>query len=499
MTERVRVRYAPSPTGYPHVGNIRTALFNWLYARHTNGDFILRIEDTDKSRTMDGALEAIFESLRWLGLDWDEGPEVGGPHAPYIQSERLLLYQNAAQSLLEKGRAYTCYCTPSELSEMRRSQQHKGLPPGYDGRCRTLTKIERENKNSSGLNHVVRFLIPNDASPVTTYDVIRGGVTVNPSTLDDFVILKSDHYPTYHLANVVDDHEMNITHVLRGDEWLPSAPRHLLLYKSLGYEPPIFAHLPIILGPDRAKLAKRHGAASLLEYQEMGYLPDTVENFLALLGWSFNDKDEIFSKDELIANFSIDRILKSPAMFNVEKLNWLNGVYIRNLSIERFSGYLEDALNKIRADHPFSEEWIESVTPQYLQSIIPLIQERLKKINPEEIWDLFSFFFVKTPEYRVKTLIPKGLDAQNTQLILTETLESLDALEQFDEGNIENVMRSLAGKLNMKTGHLFGAVRIAITGRTDAPPLFETLAALGKERVLYRIKYTLTQLDTEEI
>ena len=498
MTERVRVRYAPSPTGDPHVGNIRTALFNWLYARHTGGTFILRIEDTDQSRSVEGALEAIFASLEWLGLDWDEGPRIGGPHAPYVQSERLPLYQEAAQTLLQQGHAYTCYCTPEELAEMRKAQQQRGEAPGYDRRCRTLSNAQRKAKESSGLSHVVRFMIPTEGAPITTHDMVRGDVTVNPSTLDDFVILKSNGFPTYHLANVVDDHEMEVTHVLRGDEWLPSAPRHLLLYEALGHKPPAFAHLPIILGPDRAKLAKRHGAAALLEYRAMGYLPDALGNFLALLGWSLDDKTEIMSRAELVSHFSPERILKSPAVFNMEKLTWMNGLYIRQLSEEALAERLKAALDDLRDTQAGPKEMPDSLDPGYVRAVVPLVQDRLKTLEGKEVWDLLSFLFVETPEYRVSPPVPKGMDGPSTRAALEEAREALQRLDRFDADSLEGVLRPLAERLGLKTGQLFGAIRIATTGRADAPPLFDTLAVLGKERVVYRLEYAMDLLAGAE-
>ena len=499
MTERVRVRYAPSPTGDPHVGNIRTALFNWLYARHTGGTLVLRIEDTDQSRSVPGALEAIFASLEWLGLDWDEGPRVGGPHAPYVQSERLSLYREAVQTLLREGHVYRCYCTPDELAEMRKAQQQRGESPRYDRRCRTLSDAQRVEKESAGLSYVVRFMTPTEDPPITTHDMVRGDVAVNPSTLDDFVILKSDGFPTYHLANVVDDHEMDITHVLRGDEWLPSAPRHLLLYKALGYEPPAFAHLPIILGPDRAKLAKRHGAAALLEYRTMGYLPDALSNFLALLGWSLDDKTEIMSRAELVSHFSVERILKSPAVFNIEKLSWMNGLYIRQLSEDALAERLKATLDDLRSSHATPKQMPDFIDPQYVRAAVPLIQDRLKTLDGNEVWDLFSFLFVETPEYRVAPPVPKGMDSLGTRTALEAAREALLQLDRFDANGLEGALRPLAESLSLKTGQLFGAIRIAVTGRADAPPLFDTLAVLGRERVVYRLGHALDLLAGEKL
>jgi len=336
MNKPVRTRYAPSPTGFPHVGNIRTALFAWLFARHHGGRFIVRIEDTDVARRVEGAVEAILDSLRWLGMDWDEGPEVGGEYGPYFQSQRLELYREAAERLVAQGDAYYCYCSTQRLAEMREEQARRKRSSGYDRRCRDLSDAERAQKEAEGVTPVVRFRMPREGQTAFN-DIIRGTVVFENSQLDDFVLLKSDGYPTYHLANVVDDHLMEINHVIRAEEWLSSVPRHKLLYQALGYEIPQMAHLPMILGPDRAKLSKRHGAVSITEYQEQGYLPEAMLNFLALLGWSLDDKTELLSRQELIASFSLERVSKTAAIFNQEKLDWMNGVFLRELSHEELS------------------------------------------------------------------------------------------------------------------------------------------------------------------
>ena len=491
MTERIRVRYAPSPTGDPHVGNIRTALFNWLYARHTGGSFILRIEDTDQTRSVEGAIDAILESLEWLGLHWDEGPKVGGSHAPYVQSSRLLLYQDLAQLLMQQDYAYACYCTPEELAEMRKAQQQRGEPPRYNRRCRNLSQAERKAKGTTGLGRVVRFKTPLEGEPITVQDLIRGDVTFELSTLDDFVILKSDRFPTYHLANVIDDHEMEITHVLRAEEWLPSTPRHLLMYQAIGYEPPLFGHLPMLLGPDRAKLAKRHGSTALLDYKGKGFLPEAMFNFLALLGWSLDDKTEIISREELVRHFSLERIVKSAAIFNIEKLTWMNGVYIRQLSQEDLTDRLREVLDGQTAAEGALKAFPRLIGQEYLKTVVPLIQDRLKTLSEEQVWELCSFFFLETPEYQVVPPVPKGLDRQIAQKALEATAEALQPLETFDSEGLENTLRPLAESLDLKTGQLFGAIRLAVTGRTAAPPLFDTLAVLGRERVLHRLGYVI--------
>jgi glutamyl-tRNA synthetase len=486
MTTPVRVRFAPSPTGFPHVGNIRTAMFNWLLARHTGGKLVLRIEDTDVARRVEGAETAIMEGLRWLGLDWDEGPDIGGDYGPYYQSQRLELYKKSAQRLIEQGDAYYCYCSPERLEKLRAEQVKRKQPPGYDRLCRNLTEQERARKEAEGVTPVVRFKTPLEGQ--TSYeDVIWGRVVVENSTLDDFVLLKSDGYPTYHLANVVDDHAMKISHVIRAEEWISSTPRHLLLYKAFGFEPPQFVHHPMILGPDRAKLSKRHGAVSILDYRDMGYLPQTMLNFLALIGWSLDDKTEIMSRQELIDNFSLERIGRTGAIFNREKLDWMNGVYIRKLTPDEFfeavQPYLMDDLDAGKA--LIADEG-------YVRSVLPLVQERAKTLV--EVVELARFFFVDQLGYDAGLLIGKNMDRDATVKALEAARDRLEPLKSFDAGSLEGVLRPLAPELGLKTGQLFGVLRVAVTGRTAAPPLFETMAVLGRERCLKRIASVLQRL-----
>lgn len=487
MKKGVRVRYAPSPTGYPHVGNIRTALFNWLFARHNDGSFIVRIEDTDVARKVDGAEESILHSLRWLGLDWDEGPEVGGDYGPYFQSQRLEKYHKTARQLLDEGHAYLCYCSPQRLDEMRREQRRRGLPPGYDRHCRDLTNKERTELEAGGITPVVRFKVPLEGQ--TRFDdMIRGEVVFENDTIDDFVLLKSDGYPTYHLANVVDDHLMNISHVLRADEWLSSTPRHILLYQALGYEPPLFAHLPMILGPDRTKLSKRHGATSILDYQEQGYLPEAMFNFLVLLGWSLDDKTEILNVDDIIENFSLERVSKTAAVFSHDKLNWMNGVYIRGLSQEEFT----------RRAIPFLERglpsWVKRpISHAYVSQIAPLIQERVKTLG--EVHELVEFFFTDELAYDAALLGGKGMDREMVIMALGTALKKLQAVANFDSNSLEQALRPLAEELGLNTGQFFGVLRVATTGRTAAPPLFQTMAVLGRERCLSRIEAALARIS----
>jgi glutamyl-tRNA synthetase len=487
----VRVRYAPSPTGQPHVGNIHTALFDWLLARHEGGSFILRIEDTDQTRLVPGALESIYESLRWLGLDWDEGPDVGGPYGPYFQSQRLEHYHQAAAQLIEAGHAYHCSCPPERLEAVRAEQMRLKVPPKYDRRCRDLSPGERRELEAQGITPVVRFKTPL-AGRTSFHDVVRGQVTFENDTLDDFVVLKSDGFPTYHLANVVDDHLMAITHVIRGDEWVSSTPRHILMYQAFGWQPPVFAHMPMILGQDRAKLSKRHGDTALLAYREKGFLPEALFNFLGLLGWSLDDKTEIISREEFVRHFTLGRIVKSPAIFNLEKLTWMNGVYIRELPAETLAEHLASFLERhLPADVP------RPLDRSHLARIVPLVQERIKRLD--EAAEMTAFFFVEGKlEYPVADLLGKRFAAAPGEAAdaLTAVRERVTRLEVWDEEALEGIIRPLAEELGLKTGELFGAIRVAVTGRTAAPPLFQTMAVLGRDRSLGRLDAAIARLPS---
>lgn len=474
----VRVRFAPSPTGYPHLGNIRTALFNWLFARHNNGSFILRIEDTDVARRVEGAIDTILDSLRWLGLDWDEGP--------YFQSERLEMYREAADQLVREELAYLCYCSPQRLEAMRQEQTKRKQPPGYDRHCRHLTREQKAGLEASGVPPVVRFKSPLEGQ-TSFHDLIRGEIVFENSTLDDFVLLKSDGYPTYHLANIVDDHSMAISHILRADEWLSSTPRHVLLYQALGWQPPQFAHLPMILGTDRSKLSKRHGATAINEYRDQGYLPEAMINFLALLGWSLDDKTELLSREEIIKHFSLERVSKTAAVFNRDKLDWMNGVYLRNLSLEDYS---ERAISFLERDLPSEVE--RPLDTDYIRQIMPLIQERAKTLA--EVPQLSEFFFVDKLEYDAGLLLGK-LESGQVVKILQAAITRVEKLGNWDAASLEAVLRPMAEELNLKTGVFFGLLRVATTGRTAAPPLFQTMEVLGKERCRKRLKTALDKLS----
>jgi glutamyl-tRNA synthetase len=486
MNVPVRVRFAPSPTGRPQVGNMRTAIFDWLFARHTGGTFILRIEDTDLARIAPGSVEDHMESLRWLGLDWDEGPEVGGDFGSYFQSQRLALYKEAAARLVRQGDAYYCFCSPQRLEAMRQEQVARKQPPGYDRACRSLTPDECKSKEAEGIKPVVRFKVPDSGRTAFT-DTIYGEVVFENSTIDDFVMLKSDGYPTYNFANVVDDHAMKISHVIRGEEFISSTPRHLLLYRALGYEPPQYIHTPLILGPDRAKLSKRHGAVSILEYRDRGYLPEAMFNFLVLIGWSLDDKTEIMTRRQLIDGFSLERIGRTGAVFNKEKLDWMNGVYIRGLSIDDFTHRVLPFLEK---GLPASVK--RPLDADYVRSIMPLVRERTKKLT--DVPALTAFFFIDELDYDPALLVSKGLTREATLAALTISSRDLGRLSVFDEASLESLLRPLAGELKLKAGQLFSILRTAVTGETATPPLFQTMVVLGRERCLKRIDEAAARL-----
>lgn len=486
----VRVRYAPSPTGIPHVGNIRTALFDWLAARHAGGTFILRIEDTDRARYDERAYDAIVESLRWLGLDWDEGPEVGGPHEPYFQSQRLELYDHYASALIESGHGYECFCSPERLAEVRTEQQKQKQPPRYDRLCRSLSDGDRVLKRGEGLTPVVRFRTP-DEGETSFDDVVRGVITVENKTLDDFVMLKSDGFATGVFSHVVDDHLMEITHVMRGEEWVSTTPRQVLVYQALGWEPPRFAHLSTILGPDKAKLSKRHGAVSVLEYRDQGYLPEAMFNFLGLLGWSLDDHSVIISREQFIEHFAMERLGKNPAVFDIEKLTWMNGVYIReHVSEERL---VELCAERLEAELP--PDAPRPIDREVVRQVVPLIRERMQTLA--EVPGLFHGFFTEELSYIVEELLGKRFrdDPAGAQETLQAARERLEALPEWSHDALEPSLRALAQERELKAGDLFMLLRVATTGRPVSPPLFESMEVLGRKRCLERIDAALAHLE----
>ncbi|HTE83724.1 MAG TPA: glutamate--tRNA ligase [Dehalococcoidia bacterium] len=475
----VRVRLAPSPTGEPHVGTLRTAIFDWLLARHEGGECIVRVEDTDRARYSPEAVDSLMDALDWLQIPPDEGPGHGGPYGPYVQSERLALYHEATDRLLASGHAYRCYCTPHRLDEMRQTQQATKQPPHYDRRCRWLTDEERVRHEAAGESSVVRFKVP-EAGQTRVHDLIRGEIVFANASQDDFVILKSDSYPTYHLAVVVDDHAMKITHVLRGDEWLASFPKHVMLYEALQYEQPVFAHLPLILGPDRKKLSKRHGDTAFSAFRKDGYLPEAMFNFLGLLGWSLDDKTDIIARDEFVANFTLERINKSPAVFDMEKLRWMNGHYIRSLPVVSLSEYVAE-----RLEQDLPPEVPRPLDLDLVRSIVPLIQERTKLLS--EVAGLTGFFFSHKPyDYDLATLLGKRFAAEPGRAAeaLDATLAAVGAVHEWSAAELEAAIEPLAEAAGVKRGELYGLIRVAVTGRAVTPPLFESMEILGRARCL---------------
>ena len=486
MTETLRLRFAPSPTGNPHIGNVRTAIFGWLFARRHGGSYLIRVEDTDQSRRTEGAVESMLESLKWVGLDWDEGPDVGGDYGPYVQSERLGLYQDAAQRLIDSGHAYRCYCSTERLNEVRLAQQGRGDETiGYDGRCLTLTATERSSREREGSPSVVRIRMPDEGTSALD-DIIFGRLEFENRLYDDFIALKSDGFPTYHFASVVDDHHMGITHVTRAKEWLSSIPRHVQLYAAFGWEMPEFAHMPVILAPDKTKLSKRHGAASVMDYRDMGVLPSALMNYLALLGWSLDDKTEVFSPDELIEGFDLARVSRSDAVFDIDKLLWVNGQHIRRASNAELAGHL----GSYWRDAP--PDFDSTPTSVQVSQVTPLVRERLKTL--QDAAPLVRFVFSDKISVSPDDLVQRGMDPESTSAALKAACCGLSSLDAFDASSIEGVLRPLAKDLGIKVGQLLGTLRAATTGQKVSPPIFESMEALGRDRTLSRVRNAIDAL-----
>jgi glutamyl-tRNA synthetase len=474
--KEVRTRFAPSPTGLLHIGGVRTALFEVLLAHHHGGTAILRIDDTDRERLVPGAVEALIDDLRWVGLIFDEGP--------YPQSERLPRYKETAEELITRGFAYRCDCTAERLAQEREEQTahnaaadvaHK-VPLGYSGYC-------RDRNVPAGVPHVVRFKIPEDRA-VTLHDAVKGDVHWEKIQLRDTVLLKSDGFPTYHLATVVDDHDMRISHILRADEWLSTAPLHLLIFEAMGWETPVFAHLPPVLGSDGKKLSKRHGATFLSSFRDAGYLPEAILNFMALIGWSVGEgeEQEIFSLEELTRRFSLERVNNAGGVFSYEKLNWMNGVYIRNLTPDELELRLR----------PFLTHTGLSVDSEKLRRIVPQIQPRLQLL-PDAV-PLVDFLFQDAIERDLPAMLKKGMDAPKAREICQAAAEKLTALATFEAPAIEAALREVAEAAGGKSGPVFTVIRIAVTGKTVTPPLFESIYALGQQQTVNRLRETVALL-----
>jgi len=476
-----RVRFAPSPTGYLHVGGARTALFNWLFARHTGGTLILRIEDTDFERSSEAMVDGILEGMSWLGLNWDEGP--------FYQSRRLELYKETAAKILAAGHAYACFCTKEELEARRREATAAGGSPMYDRRCRQISVADGQARVAAGESAALRFAVP-EGGATSFDDAVFGRVEFQNAEIEDFVLLRSDGIPTYHLSVVADDIDMRLTHIIRGADHISNTPKQVLQYRALGAELPVFAHVPLILGPDKTRLSKRHGATSVMAYKEMGIVPEAFRNFLSLLGWTpgalkdENGKDrEIFSSAELIELFTLEGISKSNAVFDNDKLAWLNAEYIRALPVEQLSRMIE----------PYFAEIGLETTPEKLLAVTPLIRERMKYLR-DAVGVADFFFLEELAPYDPSDLIPQKGDLALARRILTKT-EGVLSLSGFDAESLEQVLRAAATELGVKAGPMFQPIRVAVCGRKNAPPLFESMAVIGREICLERIRKAEQSLE----
>lgn len=506
----IRVRFAPSPTGFLHIGSLRTALYNFLFAKHHGGAFILRIEDTDQARLVPGAIESIVETLSWAGITWDEGPclqtangrrqivERGG-HGPYLQSERLGFYKKYVIELVAKGSAYRCFCSEERLAEMRKQQMAAKLPPRYDRRCRTLTAREVAAELERKTPSVIRLAVPRQGETVVN-DLIHGEVRFQNALIDDQVLMKSDGFPTYHLAVVVDDHLMDISHVIRGEEWLPSTPKHILLYQAFGWDIPQFAHLPLLLNADRSKLSKRTGDVAVESYRENGYLPEALVNFIALLGWNPRADQEKYTLNELVKSFEIEKVNRGGAVVNFEKLKWLNGAYIREMGSDRLAlaalpwlkkvGYIEGE----GSEKLFALRLGREISWSYLEAVVRVIRQRLEVLS--DIDSLASFFFVSELEYLPELLIWKKSTLETTRERLTQLKQflSLRNGNEWTPKFLEEKIKSWIGEEHLDTGEVLWPLRVALTGREASPGPFEVAAALGRERSLERIEGAIKKL-----
>jgi glutamyl-tRNA synthetase len=480
MENQVRVRFAPSPTGYLHVGGLRTALYNYLFARHNGGKFILRIEDTDRTRLIEGAVENLIATLKWAGLDYDEGPDREGTCGPYIQSQRLNIYREHALKLIEKEKAYHCFCTAERLEEVRKKQLANKLSPAYDRQCRNLSREEAEKRIAKGEKYVIRMKVPDDGE-MTFEDVIRGKVVIAHKMLDDQVLVKSDGFPTYHLGVVVDDHLMGITHIIRGEEWLSSVPKHILLFRYFGWDVPVMVHLPLLLNPDKSKLSKRQGDVAVEDYRRKGYLKEALVNFIAFLGWNPGDEREIFSMDQLIREFSLDRVGRSGAVFNVEKLNWLNQQHLKLKSECEIADLVRPHLQNIKG-----------IEDTYLLKVIGLMKDRVT--FPMDILEQGDFFF-NDPQSFDNAGLKKYWDGEAAERM--EMLSRrLDLLTDFSHSAIESVLRTLSDELRVTPSKLIHPARLAVSGKTAGPGLFEMMETMGKERVVRRLQHAAAGLKS---
>jgi glutamyl-tRNA synthetase len=480
----VRVRFAPSPTGYLHVGGARTALFNWLFARGRGGTFILRSDDTDTARSTPEFQEDILASMRWLGLDWDEGIEVDGPHAPYRQSERLDRYRAVVDEMLAAGTAYRCFCTPEELDERRTQAMAEGRPPGYDGRCRAIDPETAAAREADGERASVRLAVPRPGATVFT-DIVRGEVRFDHDNVDDFVVLRSNGMPTYHLASSVDDVDFGITHVVRGEDLLSSTPKHILVGSALGAPGIVYAHLSLLQGPDGRKLSKRHGDTAIKAYRDAGYLPEAMRNYLALLGWSPGDDETVVGLDEMIGRFDLDDVSKNPAVFDTKKLEWMNGVYIRELEpadfIDRTVALVEDRLGRALSDEERAR----------YEEIAPHVQERAKLLP--EVAEQVEFLFVDEVTYDEASW-QKVMTAAEARIAVDGARDRLAALDDWSIEGVEAALRGMLEDLGLSARKGLQPLRVAVSGSSVSPPLFESIAVLGRESTLARLTAAFERL-----
>ncbi|OGY43610.1 MAG: glutamate--tRNA ligase [Candidatus Buchananbacteria bacterium RIFCSPHIGHO2_01_FULL_39_8] len=481
---KVRTRFAPSPTGYLHIGSLRTALYSYLVAKQAGGQFVLRLEDTDAKRFVEGAAEAIYNGLKWARLQYDEGPDINGPYSPYVQSQRLELYKKYAQELLDKDLAYYCFCDAKTLENIRAEQTAKKQAPKYDRRCISLSKDAAEVRLQQGQPHVIRMKIPADRI-IEINDLVRGKVSYSTNELDDQVILKSDGWPTYHLAVVVDDHLMEITHVTRTEEWLPSTPKHILLYEYFGWKSPRWAHLPLLLNTDKTKMSKRKGDVAVEDYIKKGYLPEAMVNYLAFLGWNPGTEKEIYSMEELLKDFSLERVHKAGAVFNIEKLNWYNSYYIKQLSIEKLTELCLSYLPPLRKG---GKEGLN------YKKIIALEQERLQTIS--EIGEHIAFFF-KLPTYDKALLKWKEISDEEIKISLESSKQIISDTpdNEFTKEKLSKLLIAKASEFKNK-GELLWPLRVALAGQKNSPPPFDILEILGKEESKKRIEGALLKLQS---
>lgn len=487
MSKPVRVRFAPSPTGSLHIGGARTALFNWLYARRHGGTFVLRIEDTDQERSTAASAAGILEGFRWLGIDWDEGPEVGGPYGPYFQSERRDIYPKYAQQLIDAGHAYYCYCTPAELEARREEARKAGRPPRYDRRCAHLTAEQRAAFEAEGRRKALRLRVPDGETVVQ--DHVRGRVVFNNAEIDDFVIIKSDGMPTYNFAVVVDDHLMGLTHIIRAEEHLSNTPKQVMIYNYLGWELPEFAHASMILAPDRSKLSKRHGAQSVQEFRDLGFLPEAIINYIAYLGWSPEGEHEIMPVSDMIAQFSLERITQTAAVYDIKKLTWMNGIYLRDGDLDRITDAVVPFMIKagIIASAPVGAD------RDYLRQVVAVSRDRAKTLI--ELADVVSYFYQDVHEYDEKG-VRKHFANPATPGLLRQAIEALKATSDFSLAGTEAAYRAVIERLGISGGELIHPTRLAITGRTVGPGLFDIISLLGRERTIARIERAIAYIES---